>query len=180
MRPLRLLILLLVLVATLLVALIRPLPSVAAETAVGAKREARKHLTGTRRQHALAKRRADHKRRDEIVRYARRFLGVPYAWGGSSPRYGFDCSGLTRYVFQHFGISLPHSSYGDMHRGRTVLRKYLMPGDLVFFNGGGHVGIYVGHNRLIEALHTGTRVHITTMTGWWASSYYGARRILPD
>jgi cell wall-associated NlpC family hydrolase len=166
----------------LCVALIRPLPSVAGDTVAAAKKQTRKHMTSAsaRRRHVIAKRRADHKRRAEIVKYARRFLGVPYQWGGSSPRYGFDCSGLTRYVFDHFRISLPHSSYGDMQRGRTILRKYLMPGDLVFFNGGGHVGIYIGRNRLIEALHSGTVVHITTMTGWYSSSYSGARRILPS
>jgi cell wall-associated NlpC family hydrolase len=113
-----------------------------------------------------------------VVKYARRFVGVPYAWGGASPRYGFDCSGFVRYVWGHFGISLPHSSYGDMSHGRAVLRKYLKPGDLVFFAGGSHVGIYVGGNRVIDAPHSGAVVHISTMTNWYGYSYDGARRLV--
>ena len=98
-------------------------------------------------------------------------------WGGSSPRTGFDCSGFVRYVYQHFGISLPHSTYGDMSRGRRVLRKYLKPGDLVFFNGGSHVGIYVGRHRVIDAPHSGAVVHISTMTDWYSYAFSGARRL---
>ncbi len=182
MRPLRFLILVLVLATALFVALIRPLPGVAGETVAVAKKQTRKHLTtaSARRRHVIAKRRADHKRRADLVKYARRFIGTPYVWGGSSPRYGFDCSGFVRYVYQHFRVSLPHSSYGDMARGRSVLRKYLMPGDLVFFNGGGHVGIYIGRNRLIDAPHSGSVVHISTMSGWYSYDYNGARRILPS
>jgi cell wall-associated NlpC family hydrolase len=84
-----------------------------------------------------------------------------------------------RFVYQHFGISLPHSSYGDMGRGHAVLRKYLKPGDLVFFAGGGHVGIYIGRNRMIDSPHSGAVVHISTMQDWTWNDYTGARRILP-
>ena len=182
MRPLRLLILMLVLVAALLVALMRPLPTLAGDTIAAAKKGTRKTSTraAARRQHMLAKRRLDHKRRAALVKYSKRFIGTPYSWGGSSPRTGFDCSGFVRYVFQHFNISLPHSSYGQEARGRSVLRKYLMPGDLVFFNGGGHVGIYIGRNRLIDAPHSGAVVHISTMTDWYSYDYSGGRRILPS
>ena len=80
-----------------------------------------------------------------VARYARHLLGVPYRYGGSSPRTGFDCSGFVRYVYSHFGVSLAHSSFSDMWRGkRCPLAGHLEPGDLVFFDGGGHVGIYVG------------------------------------
>src|SRR5206468_5827494 len=91
-----------------------------------------------------------------VVSYARRFLGVPYSWGGSSPRTGFDCSGLVRFVYRRFGIGLPHSTWGDLAHGRRVTRRALRAGDLVFFYGASHVGIYVGRGHFIDAPHTGT------------------------
>ena len=90
--------------------------------------------------------------------FARHLLGVPYRYGGARPATGFDCSGFVRYVYGHFGVSLPHSSFADFWRGRRVGRWQLKPGDLVFFDGAGHVGIYVGHGRFIHAPHTGTVV----------------------
>jgi cell wall-associated NlpC family hydrolase len=109
------------------------------------------------------------------VAYAKRFLGVPYQWGGSSPG-GFDCSGLVRYVYRRFGVDLPHSSYADFNLGRRVGRWALKPGDLVFFSGLGHVGMYVGHGRFIHAPHTGTRVQISSLAAY-GGSYVGARRL---
>jgi len=111
------------------------------------------------------------------ARYARRLLGVPYRYGGSSPRTGFDCSGFVRYVYAHVGVSLAHSSFADFWRGKRVGRWAMKPGDLVFFDGEGHVGIYLGHNRFIHAPHTGTVVSISTMTGWYGSRFDGARRL---
>ena len=93
-----------------------------------------------------------------VVSYAKRFLGVRYVYGGSSPRSGFDCSGFVRYVYGHFGITLAHSSYAQADSGTRVARGSLKPGDLVFFDGVGHVGLYVGNGRFIHAPHTGTRV----------------------
>ncbi len=113
-----------------------------------------------------------------VVGFARRFLGVRYAYGGSSPGSGFDCSGFVRFVYAHFGISLAHSSFSDFVRGRRVGRWAMKPGDLVFFDGAGHVGIYVGKGRFIHAPHTGTVVRIETMAGWYASRFDGARRLL--
>jgi cell wall-associated NlpC family hydrolase len=110
------------------------------------------------------------------VDFAKRFIGVPYRWGGSSPS-GFDCSGLVRYVYRRFGIDLPHSSYADYNLGRRVGRWALKPGDLVFFSGLGHVGLYVGKGRFIHAPHSGTRVQISRLRDWGAS-YDGARRLV--
>ena len=124
-------------------------------------------MHGTTRRHEFGRR---------VVDYARHFLGVRYSWGGSSPRTGFDCSGFVRFVYGHFGIGLPHSSFGDLVRGHTVSRRWLRAGDLVFFAGASHVGIYVGGGRFIDAPHTGAVVHISSMQGWYGSSYYGARR----
>jgi peptidoglycan DL-endopeptidase CwlO len=108
-----------------------------------------------------------------VVTYARHFIGIPYSWGGSSPRTGFDCSGLVRFVYGHFGIRLPHSSWADLSHGHRVGRRFLRAGDLVFFYGASHVGIYVGGGRFIDAPHTGTRVRVSTMGQY---GYYGARR----
>jgi cell wall-associated NlpC family hydrolase len=112
-----------------------------------------------------------------IADYAKRFRGIRYVYGGSSPRSGFDCSGFVRYVYAHFGISLAHSSYAQFGRGRRVARRRLRPGDLVFFDGLGHVGIYVGNGRFIHAPHSGTRVRIESLSGWYGSRFVGARRI---
>ena len=112
-----------------------------------------------------------------IADYAKRFRGVRYVYGGSSPRGGFDCSGFVRYVYHHFGVSLAHSSYAQFSRGKHVARSSLRPGDLVFFDGLGHVGIYVGSGHFIHAPHAGTRVRIETLAGWYSSRFVGARRL---
>jgi cell wall-associated NlpC family hydrolase len=110
------------------------------------------------------------------ARYARRLIGVPYSWGGSSPRSGFDCSGFVRYVYNRVGINLPHSSYADFNLGQRVSRWALQPGDLVFFNGVGHVGMYIGNGRFIHAPHSGTRVQTSTLAGY--GTFDGARRLV--
>jgi len=113
-----------------------------------------------------------------VVRYARRLLGVPYSYGGASPASGFDCSGFTSFVYGHFGIALPHYSVAQFSLGRRVSRAGLQPGDLVFFDGLGHVGLYIGHGEFIHAPHSGTRVSVGSMNGWYASRFDGARRVL--
>ena len=116
--------------------------------------------------------------RASVVRFARRFLGVPYSYGGVSPASGFDCSGFTRYVFAHFGVALPHYTFGQYDLGRSVSRSALEPGDLVFFDGVGHVGLYIGRDRFIHAPHSGTRVSVDSLSGWYGGRYVGARRLL--
>ena len=176
MRLLRHLILLLVLVVALFVALVRPLSGQASGDTATKPQPKPAHKTRNKHRHHHAANRRKRTFGHRIVKYAGRFKGVPYAWGGSSPRTGFDCSGFVRYVYQHFGISLPHSSYGDLSHGRKVSRKHLKPGDIVFFAGGSHVGIYVSGKRVIDALHTGTVVRISSMSGWYSDEYYSARR----
>ena len=115
--------------------------------------------------------------RTSVVRFARRFLGTPYVYGGGSPS-GFDCSGFTRYVYAHFGYDLPHYSGGQFAAGHAVDRGGLAPGDLVFFDSFGHVGIYVGDDEFIHAPHTGRDVAIDSLSGWYGSRFVGARRLL--
>src|SRR5918995_96849 len=112
-----------------------------------------------------------------VVGIAMRYLGVPYRWGGASPSGGFDCSGFTMYVFAQIGVSLPHYTGAQWGMGSPVSRDQLEAGDLVFFNGLGHMGIYIGGGNFIHAPHTGDVVKISPMTGWYASTYVGARRL---
>jgi len=111
-----------------------------------------------------------------VVSIAMRYLGVPYVWAGASPS-GFDCSGFVMYVFAQIGISLPHSSYAQFNMGTPVSMSQLEPGDLVFFAGASHVGIYIGGGQFIHAPHTGDVVKISSLTGWYASEFAGGRRI---
>ncbi len=111
----------------------------------------------------------------EAATIAMQYLGVPYVWGGGTPS-GFDCSGLVMYVFAQLGISLPHYAAAQFGYGEPVSRDQLQPGDLVFFDGLGHVGIYIGGGEMIHAPHTGDVVKISPLSEFGAS-YVGARRI---
>ena len=112
-----------------------------------------------------------------VVSVAMQYVGVPYVWAGASPS-GFDCSGLVMYAYSQLGVSLPHSSYAMWNVGVPVPRDQLQPGDIVFFDGLGHVGIYVGGGEFVHAPHTGTDVQVSSLdTGSYAGSYDGARRV---
>ena len=111
----------------------------------------------------------------EAATIALRYLGVKYVWGGESPK-GFDCSGLVAYVYGELGVTLPHYAAAQYQLGVAVPRDQLQPGDLVFFDGLDHVGIYIGGGQFVHAPHTGDVVKITTMDSY-AGSYVGARRI---
>jgi cell wall-associated NlpC family hydrolase len=175
MRPIRLLILLLAIVLALAFALVRPLQGRATRS-IGARSGAQPLPRLGPRPRRLSVHRADEAailgRR--VVAYARHFLGIRYSYGGTTPRTGFDCSGLVRFVYGHFGIALPHSSWGDLAHGYRIRRGLLRAGDLVFFYGASHVGIYVGGGRFIDAPHTGAHVRISTMHEY--AGYYSARR----
>jgi cell wall-associated NlpC family hydrolase len=115
----------------------------------------------------------------QMIGIAMQYLGVPYVWGGASPSEGFDCSGLVTYVYAQIGVSLPHHAASQYNYGTPVSREELQPADLVFFNGLGHMGMYIGGGQFIHAPHTGDVVKISSIyEGWYASSYVGARRIL--
>jgi cell wall-associated NlpC family hydrolase len=114
-----------------------------------------------------------------VIAVAMQYLGVPYVWGGASPSTGFDCSGLTSYAYAQIGISLPHHAASQYNYGTPVSRDDLQPADLVFFNGLGHMGMYIGGGQFIHAPHTGDVVKISSIyDSWYASTWVGARRIL--
>jgi peptidoglycan DL-endopeptidase CwlO len=113
----------------------------------------------------------------QVVSVAMSYLGTPYVWGGAAPG-GFDCSGLVMYSFAQLGVSLPHSSYAMWNYGAAVPFDQLQPGDLVFFDGLGHVGLYIGGGEFVNAPYTGAYVRVDTLdSGWAAANYVGARRI---
>ena len=97
-------------------------------------------------------------------------------WGGSSPSTGFDCSGFTSYVFAQVGVSLPHHAASQYCYGTPVSYDQLAAGDLVFFSGLGHVGIYIGNDQFVHAPHTGDVVRVSYLSER-GGSFVGARRL---
>jgi len=122
--------------------------------------------------------------RNEIVRSAKQYIGVPYQWGGESPDTGFDCSGLTMVVYQLNGLELPRSSRQQWKAGRPVKRSHLEKGDLVFFatSGGNrvsHVGIYTGNGKFLHAPRRGRKIQVSSLSNsYYKSRYLGARSYL--
>jgi cell wall-associated NlpC family hydrolase len=122
--------------------------------------------------------------RRELVTTARRFLGVPYRWGGEDRTNGFDCSGLTMVSYRLNGLNLPRNSRAQFRAGRAVEKTRLRQGDLVFFatQGGSrvtHVGLYIGDNRFIHAPRPGKSVRIASLSSrYFRRTYVGARSYL--
>jgi cell wall-associated NlpC family hydrolase len=119
------------------------------------------------------------------VAIAEHYLGVPYRWGGADPATGFDCSGLTKFVYAQLGIWLPHYAAAQFLAYPRLDPSQLAPGDLVFFeaksDGPGHVAIYVGNDQIVEAPHTGAVVRIGSLSGSAASlGFLGAVRPYTD
>jgi cell wall-associated NlpC family hydrolase len=122
-------------------------------------------------------REAESRRGQRVVEIARKQVGTPYRFGGTSPS-GFDCSGLVRYVYAQVGVSLPHNAAQQYRYGSPVSRDRLEPGDLVFFDHLRHSGIYIGGGRFIHARQTGKRVSIASLDDdWYAEHWVGARRL---
>ena len=115
----------------------------------------------------------------QVVAIAMQYLGIPYVWGAASPTAGFDCSGLTMYVFNQVGVSLPHYAAAQYGMGVAVSKDQLQPGDLVFFRGLGHMGMYIGGGNMIHAPHTGDVVKISPLSDpYYVATWVGARRVL--
>jgi len=121
----------------------------------------------------------------QIVAYARTFLGCAYVYGGNGPK-SFDCSGLTKYVYQHFGYNINRTATQQLKNGVTVSKENLQPGDLVFFNSAGtgvdkatHVGIYIGSGNFLHASNKKVGVTITSLSdAYRVRTYTTARRII--
>jgi cell wall-associated NlpC family hydrolase len=127
------------------------------------------------------RRHVQHRKRplgDRAARIALRAVGVPYRWGGTSPSVGFDCSGLVYWAYGRLGVAVPHSSYALAGKGRPVRTSRLRPGDLLFFYGNGHVGLYIGHGRMVHAPHAGERVQVVRLAGsGYGTALDAARRL---
>ena len=122
---------------------------------------------------------ADASKGAQVVAIAMQYLGVPYKWGGASPETGFDCSGLTMYVFAQVGVSLPHYAAAQYRLGYAVSKDQLQPGDLVFFRALGHMGMYIGGGNFIHAPRTGDVVKISSLAeSYYVANWVGARRVL--
>lgn len=120
----------------------------------------------------------------EIADFAKQYVGYRYVYGGSTPKGGFDCSGLTMYVYKQFGINLPHSATAQSKIGTKVEKSNIQPGDLVFFSdyrtykGIGHVGIYIGDNKFVHASTEKTGVITSSLTsGSYVKRYVTATRL---
>jgi cell wall-associated NlpC family hydrolase len=110
---------------------------------------------------------------ERAVEIALEAVGVPYRWGGESPESGFDCSGLVRWAYGRVGIDVPHSSYALYSVGRQVSPSRMEEGDLLFFTGLGHVGLYIGHGLMVHAPQSGKNVEVVPLR----NSHYGRRLV---
>lgn len=114
-----------------------------------------------------------------VAAVAQRYLGIPYRWGGESPGTGFDCSGFVMYVFSRVGVSLPRVVSAQYRVGKPVSRGELRRGDIVFFDGLGHDGIYIGGGRFVHSPSSGGVVKISSIQeSWYRSRWVGARRVV--
>lgn len=111
--------------------------------------------------------------------------GVPYVYGGDTPQRGFDCSGFVRYVFAQFAVDVPRTAAEQFRVGKSVRKRDLRAGDLVFFTtiapGASHVGLVIGPDEFVHAPATNGVVRVEPLSSsYWSSRFVGARRVLGD
>ncbi len=117
-----------------------------------------------------------------VIKTAKKLLGIKYHFGGKTPKTGFDCSGLVYYAHKKNGLKLPRTTIGQLKRVRRIYKSALRPGDLVFFAIDritvSHVGIYLGNNKFIHSPSTGKNVNITSMdSNYWRSRFIAGGRL---
>ncbi len=120
---------------------------------------------------------------ERVATVAKKYVGYPYAWAGSSPQTGFDCSGFDTYVYEEAGIPIPpHDLWGQMNTGPRIARQDLQPGDLVFFQntykaGLSHGGVYVGNGQFIHSIEPGVGVQFSSLDeAYWSARFLAASR----
>jgi cell wall-associated NlpC family hydrolase len=120
-------------------------------------------------------------RSERAATLALRMVGTPYRWGGESPESGFDCSGLVRWAYGRVGVDLPHNSNALYGVGLPVSRARLETGDVLFFTGLGHVGLYLGGGRMVHAPYSGKTVELVNIrASHYGTRLVGARRMVAD
>ena len=145
---------------------VRPVKSTA-KTSNQVKSTAKARLSKVAQQKVKAK---------KAVSTARKQIGDPYRWGATGPG-AFDCSGLVQYSWRKAGVKLPRVTYSQYSAVRKkVSWRNLHPGDLMFFSGKGHVGMYVGKGRMVHSPSSGKTVRIVKLEGYYKSSFVGAVR----
>lgn len=120
--------------------------------------------------------------RNKIVEEAKKYLGVPYLWGGSTPN-GFDCSGYVQYVLKQAGISVPRTTEQQAQVGKYISKSALRPGDLVFLQntyraGISHVGIYIGNGQMIHASSSKGVTISHLSSSYYLEHYHSARQLI--
>ena len=115
---------------------------------------------------------------ERAVSFALEAVGVPYHYGGESPDSGFDCSGLVRWAYGRAGLDVPHNSFALYGVGRRIAKSRLESGDVLFFEGLGHVGLYLGEGQMVHAPYTGKRVEVIRLDETnYGRRLIGARRL---
>ncbi|MCG5212252.1 C40 family peptidase [Streptosporangium soli] len=136
----------------------------------------RSAATGTKAVTKTSKTARQQAKAGKAVSAAKKQIGDPYRWGGTGPN-GFDCSGLVQYSWKKAGVKLPRVTHSQYARIKTKISfEKLRPGDLMFFSGKGHVGMYVGKGKMIHSPSSGKTVRIEKLSGWRKASFSGAVR----
>jgi peptidoglycan DL-endopeptidase LytE len=122
-------------------------------------------------------------KKEALVSFSKRYIGVPYKWGGTTPK-GFDCSGFVTYVYKEFGVTLPRTAEKQYQHGEKIAKNELESGDLVFFatykKTASHAGIYIGDNKFIHASSSKGVMISELDESYWKKRYLGARRYFGD
>ncbi len=147
------------------------------------KKPAKKSLAAPKKHKVKSNKKKSNPARYRVVATAKKQISKRYRWGGSTPRAGFDCSGLTSYAFKSANIHLPRTAAAQYKHTKRVSLSKMQAGDLIFFHTRrtkarvNHVGIYVGNGQFIHAPRKGKRVSIAKLSKYWRRKAVGAGRV---